>query len=117
MLTMKKIFQILGMVAALGCTACEDKLDIVPLGETTLTTVDELETLLNQEPLLYQLENHFEILCNNTYTDYDGLPDFLANRVGGPGQPDHFEQLVRGSVQQYQLYERGHLQSARSVRR
>ena len=79
MLTMKKIFQILGMVAALGCTACEDKLDIVPLGETTLTTVDELETLLNQEPLLYQLENHFEILCNNTYTDYDGLPDFLAN--------------------------------------
>ena len=76
---MKKIFQILGMVAALGCTACEDKLDIVPLGETTLTTVDELETLLNQEPLLYQLENHFEILCNNTYTDYDGLPDFLAN--------------------------------------
>ena len=78
-MTTKKIFPALLMAAALSLTACEDKLDIVPLGETTLTTVDELESLLNQEPLLYFLDNEFEILCNNTYTDYDGLPDFLAN--------------------------------------
>ena len=31
--------------ALMLCTACDDKLDIVPLGETTLTTVDELESL------------------------------------------------------------------------
>ena len=45
--------------ALMLCTACDDKLDIVPLGKTTLDTVDDLETLLNQTPLLYMEDNEF----------------------------------------------------------
>lgn len=53
-MTTKKIFTIVLTAVMLCCTtACEDKLDIVPLGETTLDSVDDLETLLNQVPMLY----------------------------------------------------------------
>ena len=79
-MTIKKIFTAVLTAVMLCCTtACEDKLDIVPLGETTLNSVDDLETLLNQEPMLYQTENQFEMLCNNMYAEWDGLPDLLAN--------------------------------------
>ena len=79
-MTIKKIFTAVLTAVMLCCTtACEDKLDIVPLGETTLNRVDDLETLLNQVPMLYQTENQFEMLCNNMYTEWDGLPDLLAN--------------------------------------
>ena len=79
-MTTKKIFTVVLTAVMLCCTtACEDKLDIVPLGETTLDSVDDLETLLNQVPMLYQTENQFEMLCNNMYTKWDGLPDLLAN--------------------------------------
>lgn len=79
-MTTKKIFTAVLTAVMLCCTtACEDKLDIVPLGETTLNSVDDLETLLNQVPMLYQTENQFEMLCNNMYAKWDGLPDLLAN--------------------------------------
>ena len=65
--------------ALMLCTACDDKLDIVPLGKTTLDTVDDLETLLNQTPLLYMEENDFEVLCNNQYRKWEGLPEYLSN--------------------------------------
>lgn len=65
--------------ALMLCTACDDKLDIVPLGKTTLDTVDDLETLLNQTPLLYMEDNEFEILCNNQYRKWEGLPEYLSN--------------------------------------
>mgnify|MGYP001554266262 CR=1 FL=1 len=75
----KKIFHILLLAAILCGTACDDKLDIVPLGETTLDTVDDLETLLNQVPQLYMEDNEFEILCNNMYCKWEGLPEYLSN--------------------------------------
>lgn len=78
-MTTRKIFHTLLLAAALCCTACDDKLDIVPLGETTLDTVDDLETLLNQVPQLYMEDNEFEILCNNMYCKWEGLPEYLSN--------------------------------------
>ena len=49
----KKIFHTLMLAAALCCTACDDKLDIVPLGKTTLSSLSDLETLLNQVPAVH----------------------------------------------------------------
>ncbi len=77
---MKKILT-LATAALLTFASCDSKLDIVPLGMTTLETVDDLETLLNQEPMLYLDEDMmpYEILCNNMYLKYDGLPDYFSN--------------------------------------
>lgn len=77
---MKKILT-LATAALLTFASCDSKLDIVPLGMTTLETVDDLETLLNQEPMLYLDDNvmSYEILCNNMYLQWEGLPDYFGN--------------------------------------
>lgn len=75
----QKAFTILAMVVFLCMTACESKLDIVPKGMTTLNTVDDLETLLNQDPQITTSNNEYEILCNNMYDYWEGLPEYLAN--------------------------------------
>lgn len=47
---MKTIRIIMGCIALLLlCTTCDNKLDIVPKGKTTLENVTDLELLLNQE--------------------------------------------------------------------
>lgn len=74
-----KIFHTLLLASALCCTACDDKLDIVPLGKTTLSSLSDLETLLNQTPRLYMDNNEYEILCNDLYCKWDGLPENLSN--------------------------------------
>lgn len=78
---MKKITILLTSLLCLMFSSCESKLDIIPLGETTLDNLDDLESLLNQTPMLYQYnENCFEMLCNNMYAKWEGLPELLANR-------------------------------------
>lgn len=47
--------------------ACENKLDITPKGMTVLGTVDELETLLNQEYKLGSVAD-LGIVCNECYS-------------------------------------------------
>lgn len=70
---MKKIF-IMALSAILLLGACDDKLDIVPKGQTTLSTVDDLELLLNQE---YGFEvdpySDLGLICN------ESLCGMLAN--------------------------------------
>lgn len=77
---MKYIYTLLTVVVLL-CTACDDKLDIKPLGKTTLDTVDDLETLLNQLPRLTQDDNFndFEILCNNSYVKWKSMAECISN--------------------------------------
>lgn len=77
---MKYIYTLL-TAAVLFFTACDDKLDIKPLGKTTLDTVDDLETLLNQLPILAQDENYndFEILCNNSYVKWKSVAECISN--------------------------------------
>lgn len=67
--------------AAMIMTSCDSKLDIKPYGDSTLSTVDELETLLNREPDLYIGDDYFDLeaLCNNTYRPWNGVPDYMIN--------------------------------------
>lgn len=77
-----KMKKIVILLAALLCLAsCDDKLDIVPLGKTTLDKVDDLETLLNQVPLITLDEsyNEFEVLCNDWFTKWSTLAEYLGN--------------------------------------
>lgn len=64
---MKKIYCLLAGFAMLF-SSCDDKLDIVPKGDTTLASVSDLETILNQPWLLYY-QRGFELdnmIANST---------------------------------------------------
>ncbi len=71
---MKKIFLTLASAAML-LTSCDDKLDIKPYGSSTLSTVDELETLLNGSPYIWSGDDYFDLdaICNNTYRPWNGV--------------------------------------------
>ena len=77
---MKKIFLTLASAAML-LTSCDDKLDIKPYGSSTLSTVDELETLLNGSPYIWNGSDYFdlEVICNNTYRPWNGIADYIGN--------------------------------------
>lgn len=62
---MKRIWFIMALWTLLA--ACENKLDITPKGMTVLETVDELETLLNQEYTLGTVTD-LGIVCNECYS-------------------------------------------------
>lgn len=62
---MKKTLIIISL--ALIMMACDSKLDIVPLGKSTLNTVNDLECLLNQPYMIYGGATDLETLANNTY--------------------------------------------------
>ncbi|MDE5903914.1 MAG: hypothetical protein K2H27_00980, partial [Duncaniella sp.] len=77
---MKKILLTLASAAML-LTSCDDKLDIKPYGSSTLSTVDELETLLNGLPYLWSGNDYFDldVICNNTYRPWNGVADYIGN--------------------------------------
>jgi tetratricopeptide (TPR) repeat protein len=62
---MKKLF-ILALLP-LMLVSCDDQLDIVPKGQSTLETVADLEMLLNQEYDLGQPSSSLCVLCNESY--------------------------------------------------
>lgn len=53
--------------ASLGLSSCEDRLDIVPKGSTTLNTVDELESLINQRWRIYDTDLQHALLTGMVY--------------------------------------------------
>lgn len=63
---MKKIL-IMALSAILLLGACDDKLDIVPKGQTTLASVEDLELLLNQEyDLVTSPASDLGMICNES---------------------------------------------------
>lgn len=75
---MKKI---LGFIAA-GClllTSCDDKLDIKPLGKTTLDNVTDIETLLNQRWLVSEPSDLLTV-CDATYKRMTQLSTTMSNK-------------------------------------
>ena len=77
---MKTIRIIMGCIALLLlCTTCDNKLDIVPKGKTTLENVTDLELLLNQE---WELSTHpvsdLGIICNESLGQMLSIPDELS---------------------------------------
>lgn len=79
---MKKIL-IMALSAILLLGACDDKLDIVPKGQTTLSNVDDLELLLNQEYSLgVEPYTDLGMICN------ESLNGMLANVQEMLSQPN-----------------------------
>lgn len=62
---MKKI--IIYIFLAVIFAGCDSKLDIVPKGKSTLSTVEDLESLLNQPYYIYNGASDLETLANNSY--------------------------------------------------
>lgn len=61
---MKKILLAIAMIGSV--TACDDKLDIVPKGQSTLESVTDLEMLFNQNYDLGMPYSDLGIICNET---------------------------------------------------
>ena len=57
------VFACLSLLFA--ATSCDDKLDIVPKGESTLSNVDDLESLLNQVYTIYPNPEELNVLCGH----------------------------------------------------
>lgn len=56
--------------ASMMLSACDDKLDIVPRGMSTLYTVDDLGAMLNQEWRIFDTDFDFEMLDGNIFAYY-----------------------------------------------
>ena len=74
---------ITGLLAAacMMMASCDDKLDYTPLGMSTLDTVSDLETLLNQPWYIFNGATSLEVLANNTYPEkYKKVEAMLTNK-------------------------------------
>ncbi len=78
---MKKALYILSAALTLMLASCERQLDIIPLGQTTLSKVDDLETLLNTDPTLGSGDDAliFEVICNNIFAPWNTLDEYIGN--------------------------------------
>lgn len=66
-------------VMLLALSACDDKLDITPKGQTTLQTVDDLELLLNQEYDLSTMPfTDLGVICDESLGTTTAVSEVLA---------------------------------------
>jgi len=72
------LFVLLGAAATLS--SCDDKLDIVPRGMSTLYTVDDLGTMLNQEWRIFDSDFDFEMLDGNIFAYYSTPAEVYGNK-------------------------------------
>ncbi|MDE5664599.1 MAG: RagB/SusD family nutrient uptake outer membrane protein [Duncaniella sp.] len=76
---MKKIYGIIAMLMLF--VSCDNKLDIVPKGKTTLDNIEDLETLLEQRWMLSSTA-YYETMCGNAYPELWQTPaSILADRT------------------------------------
>lgn len=71
------IYPILFAVIALF-TSCDDKLDILPKGKSTLSTVSEIEDLMNQEWRIYPNACDLGTVCNTCYLHMTQLSSTMS---------------------------------------
>jgi len=72
-------------ISGLTFLSCDDQLDIVPKGMSTLETVDDLEALFNQEYMLGSLSyNDLGRICNECIGMASSVPEIISqsNTVG-----------------------------------
>lgn len=73
------------MISALAAlvmtmTACDDKLDIVPKGKTTLTKIADVELLLNQEFFIGgSPADDLGLICNDAFPAWDDANSIMAS--------------------------------------
>lgn len=78
---MKKNIFISVISALLMFASCDDQLDIVPKGKTTLEKVSDLEALLNQEYMLQSVvQNDLGVICNECVGVFANVSDILAQK-------------------------------------
>ena len=78
---MRKIIKNIIYVAAIAMTlsACDSKLDIVPKGQSTLESVEDLELLLNQEYDLSTMPySDLGMICNESLGACTSIPEMLS---------------------------------------
>lgn len=62
-------------------TSCDDQLDIVPKGKTTLESVGELELLLNKEYAInVSAYKDLGLICNESYDSYVTIDQLLSQK-------------------------------------
>lgn len=71
----KHIYTLLLAATAMFCS-CESRLDIVPKGSTTLSTVDELESLINQRWRIYDNDLDYSTLVGTTFPKYKNYKSY-----------------------------------------
>lgn len=77
-----KNIKIVSALAALvmTMTACDDKLDIVPKGKTTLTKIADVELLLNQEfGTTESPASDLGMICNDAFPAWDDANSIMAS--------------------------------------
>lgn len=75
------LFVISQFMLGVAFTSCEDKLDITPKGKVTLSSVDELELLLNQEYLLGDFpSDNLGILAGESVGTFDQVSAVLSQK-------------------------------------
>lgn len=70
--------KILFAILAVSLMACEKQLDIIPKGQSTLSTVEDLELLLNYE--YWHSSNYADlgVICNESIGAMPSVPDVLS---------------------------------------
>lgn len=124
--TIKKFIYI--TCIALAFTACDDKLEITPKGQTTLETVDDLALLLNQEyDLMIMPFSDLGLICDESLGSSESVSEMLSqtktlnyayltyDEKVEPRNLVTTRRKVRGSLQVHQLYERHSGQSRRCL--
>ncbi|MCM1076398.1 MAG: RagB/SusD family nutrient uptake outer membrane protein [Bacteroides sp.] len=74
----KIMFALLGAMSLFS--SCDDKLDIVPRGMSTLYTVEDLAAMLNQEWRIFDSDFDFEMLDGNIFAYYSTPAEVYANK-------------------------------------
>lgn len=59
-------------------SSCDDQLEIIPKGQTTLSNVDDLETLLNQRFSMYPRPEEMNVLTGVQYKGYPAIGQQLT---------------------------------------
>lgn len=72
---------IFGFILVLSMVSCEDQLDIVPKGKTTLDSVSDIELLLNQEyTLVTSPGEDIAMICNESLGLMQSVPQMLSQK-------------------------------------
>lgn len=74
----KYAFLVLMLVMLVGATSCDKQLEIVPKGQSTLSNLDDLETLLNQQYRLYPKPEQLNVLAGVQLKSYPNIAQQLA---------------------------------------
>lgn len=76
----KIIYVFIACVATLFFSSCDDKLDITPKGKSTLSSVNDLEMLFNQQYDIGMPFIDLGLVCNESYSQVVNVPTALTQK-------------------------------------